>query len=256
MTTLAELRRRAAATPDDPDLLAELAADPRVGAQALLDHLHHQADVVREAAVALRYRSRYERELWARYPHIAGIDEVGRGPLAGPVVTCAVILPTDFALPVNDSKQLSAHQRAALYPQIISQALAVALGVADNHMIDRENIYHATELAMAQAVTALRVPADYLLVDAMHIPVAIPQRKLIKGDANSISIAAASIVAKVTRDRLMQMYDQRYPGYDFADNMGYGTKRHLAGLAALGISPIHRLSFSPVKAAGIAHGQL
>ena len=165
------------------------------------------------------------------------------------MVTCAVILPHDCALPVNDSKQLTAHERERLYPLIMSQALAVSLGVADNHMIDRENIYHATELAMGEAATHLRVAPDFLLVDAMHVPVPVPQRKLIHGDANSISIAAASIVAKVVRDRLMTMYDQIYPGYDLKDNKGYGTQKHLAGLAEYGVTKIHRMSFSPVREA-------
>lgn len=253
MTTLAEYKALLNTSPVDPAVLADLEADSRIGAQRLLDQYHRRQDAADAARIALHYRSRYERELWARYPHIAGIDEVGRGPLAGPVVTAAVILPHDCTLPVNDSKQLTAHEREHLYPLIISQAIAVSLGVADNRQIDRENIYHATELAMGEAVAHLRVTPDYLLVDAMTVPAPMPQRKLIKGDANSISIAAASIVAKVTRDRLMQLYDTIYPGYDFADNMGYGTPKHLAGLAELGITPIHRMSFSPVQQAAEQH---
>ncbi|WP_461214488.1 ribonuclease HII [Lacticaseibacillus sp. GG6-2] len=249
--TLSELRALLAEAPVSADLLAALAQDPRVGAQRLLAQYERRQAAAESEALALEYRSRFEHELWARYPHIAGIDEVGRGPLAGPVVTCAVILPQDCQLPVNDSKQLSAHRREALFPQIISQALAVSLGVADNNEIDRENIYHATELAMGRAAASLRVPADFLLVDAMTVPTATPQRKLIKGDANSISIAAASIVAKVVRDRLMVMYDRIYPGYDFADNMGYGTAKHLAGLAEYGVTPIHRMSFAPVRQAAM-----
>ena len=248
MATLSELKQQLAQAPTEA-LLAALAADSRVGAQNLLaQYERRQAEAEAEAA-DLDYRRRYERELWPQYPHIAGIDEVGRGPLAGPVVTCAVILPHDCALPVNDSKQLTAHERERLYPLIMSQALAVSLGVADNHMIDRENIYHATELAMGDAATHLRVAPDFLLVDAMHVPVPVPQRKLIHGDANSISIAAASIVAKVVRDRLMTMYDQIYPGYDLKDNKGYGTQKHLAGLAEYGVTKIHRMSFSPVREA-------
>lgn len=249
MPTLSEYRKLLQEPEVDEAILQALAEDPRIGAGKLLAS-YRRRQAAREAdALALRYRSRYERELWRRYDDIAGIDEVGRGPLAGPVVTAAVILPHDFGLPVNDSKQLTAHEREQLYPQIVTQAVAVSLGVADNRMIDRENIYHATELAMGDAVAHLRVQPQCLLVDAMHVPVQLPQRKLIHGDANSISIAAASIVAKVVRDRLMTMYAKIYPGYDFEDNKGYGTKKHLAGLAKYGLTPIHRLSFSPVKEA-------
>ncbi|MFD1485229.1 ribonuclease HII [Lacticaseibacillus baoqingensis] len=249
--TLSELKARLAEPPVAESVLQALAQDPRVGAQQLLARYQRQQAEAETEALELAYRSRYERELWAKYPHIAGIDEVGRGPLAGPVVTAAVILPHDFALPVNDSKQLTPHKRAQLFPQIVSQAVAVSIGVADNDEIDRENIYHATELAMGRAAAGLRVAPDCLLVDAMTVPGPYPQRKLIKGDANSISIAAASIVAKVVRDRLMLMYANCYPGYDFADNMGYGTKKHLAGLAAHGVTPIHRMSFAPVRKAAM-----
>jgi ribonuclease HII len=247
--TLSELRALLKADQVDDALLTELAQDPRVGAQKLLEQYQNRQAKAEAEALALNYRTRYERKLWAQHPRIAGIDEVGRGPLAGPVVTAAVVLPQDFDLDVNDSKQLSAPKREALFPQIMHEALAVSLGVADNHEIDRENIYHATELAMGRAVASLRVQPDYLLVDAMTVPTNIPQRKLIHGDANSISIAAASIVAKVVRDRLMVMYDRVYPGYDLADNMGYGTAKHLAGLRECGVSPIHRMSFSPVREA-------
>lgn len=249
--TLSELKARLAEPPVAESVLQALAQDPRVGAQQLLARYQRQQAEAETEALELAYRSRYERELWVKYPHIAGIDEVGRGPLAGPVVTAAVILPHDFALPVNDSKQLTPHKRAQLFPQIVSQAVAVSIGVADNDEIDRENIYHATELAMGRAAAGLRVAPDFLLVDAMTVPGLYPQRKLIKGDANSISIAAASIVAKVARDRLMLMYANCYPGYDFADNMGYGTKKHLAGLAAHGVTPIHRMSFAPVRKAAM-----
>ncbi|MFD1428800.1 ribonuclease HII [Lacticaseibacillus mingshuiensis] len=244
---LSEIREKLAADPVDDTFLEEVARDSRVGAQKLLATYRRRQDEAATAALDLQYRSRYERELWPRYPLIAGIDEVGRGPLAGPVVTAAVILRQDCELPVNDSKQLTRHERERLYPLIISQAIAVSLGVADSRAIDTENIYHATELAMGRAVSSLRVQPNFLLVDAMRVPVEVPQRKLIHGDANSISIGAASIVAKVVRDRLMEMYDGLYPGYDFKDNMGYGTKKHLAGLAELGITPIHRMSFAPVR---------
>lgn len=230
------------------ELLAQLAADPRKGVQAALQQFQRQQDKLVARQQALQERLVLEQELWPTYPLIAGIDEVGRGPLAGPVVTAAVILPHDFAvLDVNDSKQLSAKKREELYLKICGVAIDISIGIADAQMIDRENIYHATELAMGQAVQHLYYQPQYLLVDAMHVPVDLPQRKLIKGDAKSASIAAASIVAKQVRDHLMAMYDRVYPGYDFQDNAGYGTKKHLAGLAALGSTPIHRQSFSPVK---------
>lgn len=229
-------------------LLQALAADSRKGVQAALQQYQHQQDRLAERQQALQARLVMEQQLWPQYPLIAGIDEVGRGPLAGPVVTAAVILPHDFnVLDVNDSKQLSAKKRQSLYLQICAAAIDVSIGIANAAMIDRENIYHATELAMAQAVNQLYYRPQYLLVDAMHVPVDLVQRKIIKGDQKSASVAAASIVAKQVRDHLMTMYDRIYPGYDFKDNAGYGTKKHLAGLAEFGSTPIHRQSFSPVK---------
>ena len=247
MPTLSEYKALLQADHVDPAVLTALEQDSRIGAEKLLAAYQRRQDHQAAEAVALRYRSRYERKLWKMNSHVAGLADVGRGPLAGPVVTAAVILPHQFKWPVNDSKQLTAHERDVLYPHILTEAIAVGIGVADNHEIDRENIYHATELAMAKAVSHLRVAPEFLLVDSMHVPVNLPQERLIKGDAKSISIAAASIVAKVIRDRLMVMYDQVYPGYDFKDNMGYGTKAHLAGLAAHGVTPIHRRSFGPVR---------
>lgn len=179
---------------------------------------------------------------------IAGVDEVGRGPLAGPVVAAAVILPADFELlGVNDSKQLSDKKRRELAPKIMAQAVAVGFGIVEAPEIDQINIYEASRVAMKQAVNQLKPPADYLLVDAMVVDVNLPQEKLIKGDAKSASIGAASIVAKVKRDEMMAAYDAEYPGYDFASNAGYGTAAHLAGMAKHGITPIHRQTFAPVK---------
>lgn len=247
MTTLAEYKRLLAQPNVDEALLTELANDDRTGAQNLLASYKRKQMHAKEQAIMLEDHRRIERSLWPEYPVIAGIDEVGRGPLAGPVITAAVVLDENFDVPVNDSKQLTAHRREQLFADIISQARAVAIGVRDNQQIDHFNIYHATELAMADAVNNLRLRPDYLLVDAMTIPVPIPQSKLIKGDARSISIGAASIVAKVVRDRLMAMYDRVYPGYGFAQNAGYGTKVHLEGLRKYGVTPIHRHSFAPVK---------
>lgn len=190
-----------------------------------------------------------ERYFWERGTHyIAGIDEVGRGPLAGPVVAAAVILPNDFdVLEINDSKQLSSAKRELLFDRINESALAIGIGIKDHQVIDEVNIYEATKLAMIEAIQQLPQQPEQLLIDAMHLPVSIPQESFIKGDAKSLSIAAASIVAKVTRDRMMADYDELYPGYGFSKNAGYGTKVHLEGLEKYGACPIHRKTFAPVK---------
>lgn len=186
----------------------------------------------------------YEEE-YKDYRYICGIDEVGRGPLAGPVVAGAVILPRDHTiLYLNDSKKLSEKKREMLYDEIMEHAAAVGIGMADPECIDEINILQATYKAMRLAINNLGVRPDLLLNDAVTIPeVDIPQVPIIKGDAKSVSIAAASIVAKVTRDRMMKEYDKVYPGYDFASNKGYGTKAHIAGLKELGATPIHRVTF-------------
>lgn len=183
------------------------------------------------------------------YLRIAGIDEAGRGPLAGPVVAAAVILPDRFDLPgLNDSKQLSERQRERLFPLIRAQALAVGLGIVDADEIDRINILQATLQAMLLAVGRLRVGADYLLIDGITpLPTQLPQRTLKQGDSRSLSIAAASVVAKVVRDRMMVGYDRRYPGYGLAGHKGYGSAAHLAAIARLGPSPLHRRTFRGVR---------
>ena len=185
----------------------------------------------------------YEREYDGKY--ICGIDEVGRGPLAGPVVAGAVILPKDCEiLWVNDSKKLSEKKREALYDEIMAKAVATGIGMASPARIDQINILNATYEAMRMAIEQLKVRPEVLLNDAVTIPkVDIFQVPIIKGDEKSVSIAAASIIAKVTRDRLMAEYDGVIPGYDFASNKGYGTKRHIEGLRELGPSPIHRMTF-------------
>lgn len=190
-----------------------------------------------------------ERYFWEQgMQYVAGIDEVGRGPLAGPVVAAAVILPNDFdVLEINDSKQLSSAKRDILFDQINESALAVGIGIKDHQVIDEVNIYEATKLAMIEAVQQLPQQPEQLLIDAMHLPINIPQESFIKGDSKSLSIAAASIIAKVTRDRMMADYDELYPGYGFSKNAGYGTKVHLEGLEKQGPCPIHRKTFAPVK---------
>lgn len=193
-------------------------------------------------------RFSYEKKFWSKGQKVAGVDEVGRGPLAGPVVTAAVIINEDFNLiDVNDSKKLSPKKRQELFPKILAQAEAVSVGLANNDVIDKINIYEADRVAMAHAVEGLEIKPDALLVDAMNVPVGLPQIKLIKGDAKSNSIAAASIVAKVFRDNLMDAYAEKYPEYGFKHNAGYGTADHLAALKKYGPTPIHRRSFSPVS---------
>ena len=176
---------------------------------------------------------------------IAGIDEVGRGPLAGPVVACAVILPADRPiLYLNDSKKLTAKKREELFDVIMREAVAVGIGMEFHEVIDSINILQATYSAMRKAIEAMAVRPDFLLNDAVTIPgVAIPQCPIIHGDAKSVSIAAASIVAKVTRDRMMEEYDRIYPGYGFAANKGYGTAEHMNAIRQMGMCAIHRRSF-------------
>lgn len=186
----------------------------------------------------------YERS-YPQYRYLCGIDEVGRGPLAGPVIACAIIMPKDCEiLYINDSKQLSEKKREVLYDEIMEQAISVGIGSASHARIDEINILQATYEAMRTAINQLGVVPELLLNDAVTIPeVVIPQVPIIKGDAKSISIAAASIIAKVTRDRLMVEYDKVFPGYGFASNKGYGSSEHIKALKELGPSPIHRESF-------------
>ena len=186
----------------------------------------------------------YERQ-FADRGLLAGVDEVGRGPLAGPVMTAAVILPKDCRiLYINDSKKLSEKKREELYAEIMEKALAVGIGYASHDRIDEINILQATYEAMKMAISKLSIRPDLLLVDAVHIPdTGIRQISIIKGDARSQSIAAASIIAKVTRDHLMTAYDACFPEYGFASNKGYGTAAHISALHSAGPSPIHRKTF-------------
>jgi len=183
------------------------------------------------------------------YKAVAGVDEAGRGPLAGPVVAAAVILPRDLHIPgINDSKKLSAATRDSLYDRIYADAMSVGVGIIDSRSVDRINILQATLRAMEDAVGNLMLPADYLLIDGIsRTALPLQQKTIKKGDSLSISIAAASIIAKVTRDRLMLQYDQLYPGYGFAGHKGYGSASHLEAIAALGPSPIHRVTFRGVR---------
>lgn len=179
---------------------------------------------------------------------IAGIDEVGRGPLVGPVVTAAVILPKDFYDErINDSKKLTEKKRELLYDVIMKNALSVGIGMSSPEVIDEINILNATKKAMIEAINNLSVKPEHLLIDAVKLDIDIPQTSIIKGDAKSESIAAASIIAKVTRDRMMVELDKKYPMYDFKHNKGYGTKKHIEALYEYGPISEHRKSFAPVS---------
>ncbi|KRM91457.1 ribonuclease HII [Fructilactobacillus florum] len=228
--------------------LQAMETDDRQGVQQAVRQTRRRLLAEQQLQEDFQKRFHYEKQFWEMGQLVAGIDEVGRGPLAGPVVAAAVILPHDFAvLSVNDSKQLSDHKRRKLVPLIKQQAISYSSAVVSSEIIDQLNIYEATRLAMKKAVLGLLPKPNHLLVDAMTIDLPITQTKIIKGDTKSNSIAAASIIAKVTRDDLMIAYDQKFPGYGFAHNDGYGTQAHLTAMNRLGITPIHRRSFAPVK---------
>lgn len=191
----------------------------------------------------------YENKLYdAGINYIAGVDEVGRGPLVGPVVASAVILPKGFFhKDIKDSKKLSEKKRDYLYDVIMANAISVGIGIISNERIDEINIYEATKEAMLKAINNLSVKPDHVLIDAMPLNLNIPSTSIIKGDAKSESIAAASIIAKVTRDKMMYELDETYPMYDFKHNKGYPTKTHLAALQKYGIISLHRKSYKPVS---------
>jgi len=195
---------------------------------------------------------RHERKLWRTGSEtVAGVDEAGVGPMAGPVVAAAVVFPPEtFIKGVHDSKQLLAEQREELHTKIRARALTFGIGVAEVEEIDRLNIYWATMRAIERALAALKRAPDHVLIDGRKVPgLAIPQTHIVGGDRKSFCIAAASILAKVTRDRIMTAYDDQYPGYGFAQHKGYCTEDHFQLLEQLGPSPIHRRSFSPVALA-------
>ena len=191
----------------------------------------------------------FETELYNKgINFIAGIDEVGRGPLVGPVVTAAVILPKDFYDErINDSKKLTEKKRELLYDVIMENAISVGIGMSSSSIIDEINILNATKKAMIEAINNLSVKPQHLLIDAVKLDIDIPQTSIIKGDAKSESIAAASIIAKVTRDRMMVELDEKYPMYDFKHNKGYGTIKHIEALYKYGPMSEHRKSFAPVS---------
>ena len=220
------------------------ASDERRGVQNLIAGCRKKQAALDRERERLYAMKAYERK-YEQYTYICGIDEAGRGPLAGPVVAGAVILPRGCEiLHLNDSKKLSVGRREELYDEIMEKAVSVGVGMASPARIDEINILQATYEAMRQAVDSLSTEPELLLNDAVTIPeMTIPQVPIIKGDAKSVSIAAASIIAKVTRDRLMIQYDDILPGYGFAQNKGYGSKEHIEALKSLGPTPIHRRSF-------------
>ncbi len=250
MPTIKEVKERLATIDRlDHPLFEELIYDARAGVQSAINKRKRELQKQVDEDLRLEKMLTYEKELYAQgIQLIAGVDEVGRGPLAGPVVAAAVILPKNCKIPgLNDSKKIPKSKHQAIYQAVLDQAISVGIGVKDNHVIDQVNIYEATKLAMLEAIHELDPQPQHLLIDAMKLDLPISQTSIIKGDANSLSIAAASIVAKVTRDQMMATYDQEYRGYDFAQNAGYGTTKHLEGLEKQGVSPIHRRSFEPIK---------
>ena len=250
MATIKEIKEQLANIQrlDDP-LLTELEQDGRSGVIQAIAKRKREIQKRIDEDERLEGMLAYEKECYARGMElIAGVDEVGRGPLAGPVVAAAVILPKACKIPgLNDSKKIPKSKHKEIYEAVLQNAIAIGIGIKDNHVIDQVNIYEATKLAMMEAIGQLEPQPQHLLIDAMRLDLPISQTSIIKGDANSLSIAAASIVAKVTRDQMMEEFDREYPGYDFAQNAGYGTAKHLAGLDKLGVTPIHRRSFEPVK---------
>lgn len=227
-----------------PEFIKSYKNDTRSGVVALLTKAEKQLEALEKEKARTEGMKKFEKE-YASFGYLCGIDEVGRGPLAGPVVAGAVILPKDCdILYLNDSKQLTAKKREELYDIIMEKAVATGLGFVSPERIDEINILQATYEAMREAIHKLEVKPDILLNDAVTIPkVDIQQVPIIKGDAKSISIAAASIIAKVTRDRLMEQYDTVFPEYGFASNKGYGAAVHIEALKKYGPSPIHRRTF-------------
>ena len=227
-----------------PELIQLYSTDERAGVITCVNSAQKRLEALKKEKARCFNLLSYERK-YSSYSYICGIDEVGRGPLAGPVVAGAVILPKDCdILYINDSKQLSEKKREELYDIIMEKAIATGIGYATPERIDEINILQATYEAMRSAISQLGVSPDLLLNDAVTIPgVSIKQVPIIKGDAKSMSIGAASIIAKVTRDRLMVQYDDVFPGYDFAGNKGYGSAKHIEALKKYGPTPIHRKSF-------------
>lgn len=231
------------------EFLQTIRHDSRKGVQKILAKWEKQGHLKKKLHDQFISMSFFEIQYRAEgYNFIAGIDEAGRGPLAGPVVAGAVILPDDFYLPgLNDSKKLPEVKREEFYEVIMERAMAAEVAIIDAEVIDAINILQATKKAMLHAVNQLAIMPDFLLIDAVKLETPYPSEALIKGDARSISIAAASIIAKVTRDRIMKQLSLEYPQYGFESNMGYGTAEHLKAIKEFGVTPYHRKTFAPIK---------
>ncbi|MBM7578479.1 ribonuclease HII [Jeotgalibacillus terrae] len=247
MRSIKQIRDLLSEMPDSK-LISELQTDERKGVKQLLKTYNAKLEKKRKDEEQYRSMQVYEQDAVSKgYRYIAGTDEAGRGPLAGPVVAAAVILPDQFFLAgLNDSKKLSAAKREAFFDIIMGSA-DVGVGIISAEEIDRINILNASKKAMLKAISRLDQQPDYVLADAVTLDMQISQESIIKGDAKSVSIAAASVIAKVTRDRLMQEAARKYPGYGFDKNAGYGTKEHVDAISRSGITSEHRRSFEPVK---------
>ncbi|GGB30065.1 ribonuclease HII [Lentibacillus populi] len=248
--SIALLKQLFAANQINEELIAELRLDERKGVQQLVERYDRQKQKDQDLEKKFAEMCLYENRIYDNgCTYIAGMDEAGRGPLAGPVVAAAVILPRDFTLlGLNDSKQLNEATRNQFFDIIKKQAVSYGISVISNQKIDEINIFEATKLAMYEAVNQLDPIPDHILIDAVRLAdLPCSSEAIVKGDQKSISIAAASILAKVTRDQIMKKIHTEFPYYDFASNMGYGTKHHLDMLLQYGISPYHRKSYAPVS---------
>lgn len=248
--SIAQLKRMLEANEVNQKMLNELKKDQRKGVQQIVKRYYKAREKEKEAEHLFYKMSQYESYYYAKgLNYIAGVDEAGRGPLAGPVVAASVILPKNFRLiGLTDSKQLSPKKRIDFFNEIKKQAVSFYISVVNNEIIDQTNILEATKQAMQNAIDKLNPKPDHVLIDAVHlehIPYSV--ESIVKGDQKSISIAAASVLAKVTRDRIMVDLHKKYPMYQFSSNMGYGTKEHMKMIEKYGISPCHRQSFAPVK---------
>jgi ribonuclease HII len=248
--TIEEIERKLfLETKADKEFIELLKKDGRKGVHRVLEKWLKEQEKEQMLLGKFKEMTSFERKLRAQgFQQIAGIDEAGRGPLAGPVVAAAVILPENFNLPgINDSKKLSVQKREEYFRVIEKEATAIGIGIIGAEEIDSINILQAAKKAMLNALAELSVQPDYLLIDAVSLETPYPAEALIKGDARSVTIAAASIIAKVTRDRMMKEIGERYPEYGFASNMGYGTSEHLEALHRYGATPCHRKSYAPVR---------
>lgn len=248
--TISQIQSRLMMIEDEDDpFLSEVEKDDRKGVQHLIDKWRKEKEKARLLQQKFYEMNQYERQYQRQgFQLIAGVDEVGRGPLAGPVMAAAVILPNDFFLAgIDDSKKLSEKKREEYNEIIQKEALAISISMISNNEIDVLNIYEATKKAMKAAIAGLHPKPDFILIDAMKLETPYPSEAIIKGDAKSISIAAASIVAKVARDNLMKEISHTYPQYGFDQNMGYGTREHIDAINRHGITPYHRKSFAPIK---------